>query len=178
MIQLRKLTLHDLEEYEYWKLPKHKYHELNGPYFKKKNVTEVKEQIQAIRNDFLQGKPVLDNVRIISNGVNELIGEVSWYWRSKETNWLEIGIVIFDEQFWGKGIGAIALELWIDEVFKQKPELVRIGLTTWSGNQGMIQLAKKLGMKEEARYRNARILNGKYFDSVSYGILKDEWENR
>ncbi|CAM1343099.1 GNAT family N-acetyltransferase [Tenacibaculum amylolyticum] len=178
MIQLRKLTLDDLEAYEYWKLPTHKYHELNGPYFKKKNSTEIKKQIQTIRDDLLQEKSVLDNVRIISNETNELIGEVSWYWRSQETNWLEVGIVIFNDQFWGKGIGAIALELWIDEVFKEKPALVRIGLTTWSGNQGMIQLAKKIGLREEARYRNARIVNGKYFDSVSYGILKKEWENR
>lgn len=62
-------------------------------------------------------------------------------------------------------------------MFKEKTEIVRIGITTWSGNSGMIRLAKKLGMKEEARYRKARIVNGKYFDSVSYGILKKEWKN-
>ncbi len=42
----------------------------------------------------------------------------------------------------------------------------------------MINLAKKLGLKEEAKYGNARIVNGEYFDSVSYGILKEEWKNR
>ncbi len=177
MIELRRLKIYDLEKYEYWKSPEHKYHSLNGPYFKKKNISEIKEQIELLKRDLLNGKSVLDNVRIIVNETDEIIGEVSWYWKSEETYWLEIGIVIFDENFWNKGIGFSALRLWINEVFKEKTEIIRIGITTWSGNDGMIKLAKKLGMKEEARYRKARIVNGKYFDSVSYGILKKEWKN-
>lgn len=177
MIELRRLKIYDLEKYEYWKLPEHKYHSLNGPYFKNKNVSEIKEQIELLKRDLLNGKNVLDNVRVIVNETDEIIGEVSWYWKSEETYWLEIGIVIFDENFWNKGIGFSALKLWINEVFKEKTEIIRIGITTWSGNDGMIKLAKKLGMKEEARYRKARIVNGKYFDSVSYGILKKEWKN-
>jgi len=39
----------------------------------------------------------------------------------------------------------------------------------------MIRLALKLGMIEEARFRNARIVLGNYYDSVSYGILREEW---
>ena len=33
-------------------------------------------------------------------------------------------------------------------------------------------------MKKEAEYRKARIVNGEYYDSVSYGILKEEWQNQ
>lgn len=163
-------------QYAYWKLPKHSYHSLNGPYFKKKSISEVREQIDLLRKDFLNEKSALDNVKVIVNKDDEIIGEVSWYWKSEETYWLEIGIIIFDENFWNKGIGYSALTLWINEVFEKK-EIVRIGITTWSGNIGMIKLAEKLGLKEEARYRKARIVKGKYFDSVSYGILREEWEN-
>lgn len=63
----------------------------------------------------------------------------------------------------------------MDDVFEEKKQIVRLGLTTWSGNIGMIRLAKKLGMKKEATYRNARIVNGEYFDAVSYGVLREEW---
>lgn len=177
MIKLRRLKIYDLEKYEYWKSPEHKYHLLNGPYFRKKNTSEIKEQIELLRGDLMNGKSVLNNVRVIVNEKDKIIGEVSWYWKSEETYWLEIGIVIFDENFWNKGIGFSALKIWIDEVFKEKTEIIRIGITTWSGNSGMIKLATKLGMKEEARYRKARIVNGKYFDSVSYGMLKEEWKN-
>ena len=89
---------------------------------------------------------------------------------------MEIGFVIFDEKNWSKGIGKRALQLWIKDLFTAKKELVRLGLTTWSGNLGMICLAEKLGMKREAEYRKARIVAGKYYDSISYGILRSEWE--
>jgi len=37
-------------------------------------------------------------------------------------------------------------------------------------------LAEKIGLKKEAVYRKARIVNNQYFDSISYGILKEEWK--
>lgn len=176
MIKLRKLTIDDLEEYKYWKLPVHDYHEFNGPYYPKDSAEEIEKSINNLREDFLNGTEVLSHKRIITNKSNELIGEVSWYWKSKETNWMEIGIVIFNSKFWSKGIGFQALSLWIDELFTEKKEIVRLGLSTWSGNDGMLKLAQKLGMKKEAEYRKARIVKGEYFDSISYGILREEWE--
>ncbi|WP_299892088.1 GNAT family protein [uncultured Lacinutrix sp.] len=177
MIKLRNLNLNDLEIYKYWKLPFHKYHSLNGPYFKKDSKETIEKQIEVLKSDFTSGKNTLENKNIISNKQNDIIGEVSWYWKSQETNWMEIGIVIFDEKFWNKGIGYLALKLWIEKIFNEKKDIIRLGITTWSGNYGMIKLAKKLGMKKEAEYRKARIIDGTYYDSISYGILKEEWYN-
>jgi putative hydrolase of HD superfamily len=39
----------------------------------------------------------------------------------------------------------------------------------------MMRLAEKLGFLQEACYRQARIVEGKYYDSVGYGILRTEW---
>jgi len=83
---------------------------------------------------------------------------------------MEIGIIIFNENYWGKSIGFQALSQWINEIFQVNPELIRLGLTTWSGNKRMISLAEKLGFQKEAVYQKARIVNGEYFDSISYGI--------
>jgi len=66
--------------------------------------------------------------------------------------------------------------MWIDETFDQNPKLIRLGLSTWSGNERMINLAEKIGLKREAVYRKARIVDKQYYDSVSYGILKEEWK--
>ncbi len=176
MIILRKITPEDLADYEYWKRPSHAYHQLNGPYFKKKTVEEFNLVIQEIQAKFDQGNSdPLPRKWIISNTKNDLIGEVSWYWKSEETLWLEIGITIFNDKFWKKGIGYQALVLFINQVFEEKTAIVRIGLTTWSGNLGMIRLAEKLGMQKEAEYRKARIVDGKYYNSISYGILREEW---
>jgi RimJ/RimL family protein N-acetyltransferase len=49
-------------------------------------------------------------------------------------------------------------------------------MSTWSGNVRMIKVAERLGMKEEARIRQARMVDGKYFDAIKMGILRREWD--
>lgn len=177
---LRELELKDLDDYLYWNHPSREFHKFNGPYYKKMNEEELKEHIEGLKVQLLAGeKNVLGNKKIIANkDTDEIIGEVNWYWKSQETLWMEVGIVIFNENYWGMGIGYTALKMWIDEIFAQNPELVRIGLSTWSGNERMMKLAEKLSLKKEAVYRKARIVDGQYYDSVSYGILKEEWQMR
>jgi len=178
-IKLRNLTLDDLDSFYKLNHPKQKFHTLNGPYFKKRSEVELKNFINTLRERLVHDDPTLHDTSqlIVLNESNQLIGQVSCYWVSKETLWLNIGIVIFDENFWGKGMGHMALNLWIERVFLTHPEIIRLGLTTWSGNTGMMNLAEKLGFKLEARFRKARIVKGEYFDSLGYGILRDEWEN-
>lgn len=177
MIYLRDLQLEDLPTYEWALQPSRDYHQLNGPYYQKASEAEVSGVVDKLRKNLERSLPgFTDEKRLISCAeTRRIIGEVSCYWRSKETQWLEIGIVIFSRSDWGKGYGRLALPLWIDWVFSHKPELARIGLTTWSGNAAMIKLAHRIGLKQEACYRKARIVNGEYYDSVSYGILKEEW---
>ena len=91
----------------------------------------------------------------------------NYYYNAAWIGGLEVGIVIFNENYWGKGIGLKALKMWVDEIFSEKPEIVRIGLTTWSENERMIALADKMGFVKEAVYRKARIVAGEYYDSVS-----------
>lgn len=106
----------------------------------------------------------------------EPLGIVSFHWENEKTQWLEIGIVIYRSTSWGQNIGTQALALWIDQIFQLYPKLQHIGLTTWSGNQRMMKVALKLGMKEEACIRQVRYWQGVYYDSMKYGILRQEWE--
>lgn len=107
-----------------------------------------------------------------------LLGLVTAAWESEETNWLLIGIVVFDPEHWGRGLGYEALGLWCDYLLTAMPELARLDLRTWSGNHGMMALARKLGFTEEARFRKARIVRGEYYDGMGYGILREEWDAR
>jgi RimJ/RimL family protein N-acetyltransferase len=112
--------------------------------------------------------------RMVIEANETVIGTVSYYWEHKESLWLEVGIVIYDPSYWNGGYGSEALKLWIDHLFSVMP-LVRIGLTTWSGNQRMIRCAEKLGMKIEGRLRKCRFYNGEYYDSIRMGVLREEW---
>ena len=106
----------------------------------------------------------------------ELIGTVSYYWEHEPSKWLEMGIGIYNPHYWSGGYGTRALALWIDHLFKTMP-LVRVGFTTWSGNQRMIKVGEKLGMQMEARLRKCRFYNNEYYDSIRMGQLREEWES-
>lgn len=104
----------------------------------------------------------------------KVIGTVSYYWEHKPSNWLEMGIGIYDPQYWSGGYGTRALSLWIEHLFSTLP-LVRVGFTTWSGNHRMIRVGEKLGMQMEARLRKCRYYDGTYYDSIRMGLLREEW---
>ncbi|MEM7125532.1 MAG: GNAT family protein [Chloroflexota bacterium] len=136
--------------------------------------------IEKIRGIIEEAKwPTPRKRLVIAEQVNEqLIGTVSWYWIGQETDWLAQGIVIFDESHWQRCIGYEAFGLWSQYLFDNMPQIVRLDLRTWSGNHGMQGLARKLGYQEEARFRNARLVDGEYYDGLGFGILREEWESR
>jgi len=114
-----------------------------------------------------------DNVWAIEvNGI--VSGVVTYYWEHEPSKWLEMGIAFHEAKSWGKGMGTRVLRMWIDHLFQTMP-LVRVGFTTWSGNERMIRVGEKLGMQMEARIRKVRYYNGEYYDSIRMGILKEEW---
>lgn len=141
----------------------------DAPYFPHSSMTY---------EDFLKQKESWINQenRFIVEVKGEVIGSVSYYWEHEASKWLEIGIILYEADNWGRGIGTRALAVWINHLFNTLP-LVRVGLTTWSGNERMVRVSEKLGMQMEARIRKVRYYNNQYYDSIRMGILREEWEN-
>lgn len=145
----------------------------DGPYFDNDyQKYDTFEEFNKSESSFY----LRDNIMCILYN-NEPVGTVVRYWEDEKTRWLNIGITIYSSNAWGKGIGYKALKLWITQIFNDIKNLEHIGLTTWSGNLRMIRLSEKLGMKKEAQIRKVRYHNGFYYDSISYGVLRDEWNN-
>ena len=84
-------------------------------------------------------------------------------------------IVSWDEPI--KASKKPAIKKYINEIFAINPKITRLWITTWSWNTWMIKLSEKLWLKKEAVYRKARIVEWKYYDSISYWILRKEWDN-
>lgn len=106
---------------------------------------------------------------------NRIIGMLSAYWEDgKLQKWLEFGIVIYDSKLWGRGIGQDALSFWLKHLFETYPKIQHIGFTTWSGNQGMMRLGEKSGLKLEGQIRKVRYWQETWYDSIKYGILREE----
>lgn len=144
----------------------------DGPYF------EADYQKYDTAEAFLESKDAAFLLKdrckcILLDG--QPVGMVSMAWEDRKTLWAVIGITIYDQKYWNKGIGCKAIQLWIKEIFIQYPSLEHIGLTTWSGNPRMMKASEKIGFKKEAQIRKVRYWQNKYYDSVSYGILREEW---
>lgn len=177
-IILRDWQVRDLAEYELWRQPGQVWEKFNGPYYSKPSAAEVAKLIAELREKIRCGQfaEPREELVIAESSTDRLIGRVSWYWQGKETNWLSVGIAVFNPDCWGRGIGYEALGLWSEYLFRAMPVLARLDLRTWSGNKGMMRLAEKLGYTQEACFRKARIVNGEYYDSIGYGVLREEWD--
>jgi RimJ/RimL family protein N-acetyltransferase len=145
----------------------------DAPYFPLVYCT-LEEYIEANRKRIASEAGGVQS-RLVIEAEGKAIGMVSYYWEHQESNWLEMGIVIFPPAYWSNGYGTEALKMWGDYLFHAMP-LVRVGLTTWSGNERMIKCAEKLGMLMEARLRKCRLWQGTYYDSIRMGVLREEWE--
>lgn len=179
-VHLRDWLLADLNEFAHWLQPGHHWQEFDAPYYKSLYEDDIPALIDRIRTRIETGNisTPRQNLIITEPQQNRLIGQVSRYWISEETHWLAAGIVIYDPALWGQGYGTDALGLWTGYLFDAFPQIVRLDLQTWSGNQGMMRLAFKLGYQLEGRFRNARIVNGDSYDALGYGILREEWQER
>jgi len=177
-ILIRDWELKDLDIFEFWNTGNHLWMKFDGPYYPKPSQKDLEKRFIMIKEHIIVGNWITPRKRIVIADIknDKLLGTVSWYWQSKETNWKSIGIAIYNDKYWSKGIGYEALSLWIDYLFEVDKDIVRLDLRTWSGNIGMIKLSEKLGFKEEARFRNARIVEGKFYDSIGMGILREEWK--
>lgn len=176
-IKLRHFILEDLGVYQQWNQGKHAWMDLDGPYYPKATPDEMGQILANMEKVIRAGHfPTPPPSLVIADlETNVLLGRVSWYWISRETNWVANGIVIYDPAYWGKGIGYESLGLWNQYLFEAFPKINRLDLRTWSGNQGMMRLATKIGYREEARFRRARIVKGELYDGLGYGILREEW---
>ncbi len=146
-----------------------KWTETNGPYFGYQRPSFEKFQ-QSWLPSWIEGI----GAKVIEYQ-GRVVGVVTWYWECENTRWLEAGIVIHDSSVWGQGVARRALIPWINEIFNHQ-EIERVGMTTWSGNPGMIKSAQAIGLQVEGVIRKVRYYQGTYYDSVKLGILREEWQ--
>lgn len=177
---LRDLLLTDLETTAHWLHPSHEWHRFNGPYYPPTPANEIPAMMEKWAKRITEAAYPIPRVRlgIALQETDEIIGMVTRYWISQETNWTAIGISIWNADNWNNGYGYEALGLWCDYLFAVEKKFVRLDARTWSGNTGMMKLAEKLSFTQEAVFRMARIVNGKYYDGLGYGILRDEWQTK
>jgi RimJ/RimL family protein N-acetyltransferase len=174
LINLRTTTRSDLADYERWNNPKLKAFQLDGPWYEEE---EGLGKVINWREKWLGSErsapyPFLE----IETKKGIHVGWVVLYHSQRDPHASEFGISIYEDEYWGKGIGTEAAHLWVDYLFGAYDHLTRLGCCTWEGNKGMIHIGEKLGFIEEARIRKSCEVNGLFYDKIRMGILRSEWD--
>src|SRR5690349_12074697 len=112
--------------------------------------------IRALENDRLLGDIGMD---VINN------------WGSRDA-FVGPGIYVRDD--WGKGYGTDAMKLMLGFAFTEI-NLRRVTLTVFDYNPRAIRSYEKVGFQHEGRLRGALNRDGKRWDMLFMGILREDW---
>jgi RimJ/RimL family protein N-acetyltransferase len=102
-----------------------------------------------------------------------LIGTTGIHIKSLDHREAELALYL-SVGFWGKGIAEEASQAMLEFAFN-KLNLHRIAAETLSENKRAINLCYKLGMTHEGRFRQNKFYNNRWYDSIRFSILNDEW---
>ncbi len=116
-----------------------------------------------------------EKIIVPSSIIEYYIGNVSLQNINQINRTAEFAGIIGNKKYWGKGIGTKAIRLLFNHGFN-KLNLNKIYLGTAVTNIGMMNIAKKLGMRVEGELINHVFLEGKYINIYQFGILKEEWK--
>lgn len=93
-------------------------------------------------------------------------------------NWVysnaEFGIYIGDTYYLGRGIGIAALRLLCNYGFNDL-NLHRIWCEVYSNNINATKLYRKIGFIDEGKKREEYFCQGRYYDIILMGLLRDEF---
>ena len=106
----------------------------------------------------------------------ELIGQCVLFDPNETSRTIQLGIVIGDKSYWGKGYGREAVRLLVDYAFRHR-NYRRVWLWVHADNERAIRAYLACGFVEEGRGREHMYSDGRYVDIVYMGVLRSEWQS-
>ena len=107
---------------------------------------------------------------------DRLIGLISLYTLFPARREAFMGIHIGERSDWGKGYGTDALRVLLRYAFGEL-NLLRVSLSVLEGNERAMRSYEKCGFRYEGRERQAWAYDGRRWDEIYMGLLRDEWQS-
>lgn len=135
----------------------------------------------ASREDFVRERltPSFDGVYLMIEAADlpepVVIGAIELRKVAPEHRSAEMGILVGDREYWGRGYGTDAMRAMCRFAFEEM-DLRRISLGVMSFNTRAIRSYERVGFVVEGRLREDTYLGGYYYDTVSMGLLRADFE--
>jgi RimJ/RimL family protein N-acetyltransferase len=134
---------------------------------------DVKSFVQMFL-DYQQAAPRTKfQLAIVLPNSNKLIGNVGIRKRDVRTHQAELGYEL-DPREWSNGYATEAASAMLKFAFEQL-HLHRVMAYCIANNQNSARVLEKLGMRQEGRLRESEFFKKRYWDTLVYGILEEEW---
>jgi RimJ/RimL family protein N-acetyltransferase len=88
-----------------------------------------------------------------------------------------VGIGLGEREYWGRGYGTDTMRVILRYAFTEL-NLWRVTLGTFEYNPRAIHSYEKAGFTLEGRARKNLLRDGRRWDTLFMGILREEWEKR
>lgn len=137
----------------------------------------TKQTTQFIEKEFETESQSMFAFAIRTREDNRLLGEIDLSginWASGEAI---IGIGISNREDWGKGYGTDAMKIILRFAFTEL-NLHRVFLNVFEYNPRAIRSYEKCGFKHEGRQRGVLHREGRRWDLIFMGILREEWQQQ
>lgn len=150
---------------EYWRLL------ASGPSYPN-SVRGVKKWLE---DDLEKDPPPFYLFMIYTLADNRLIGEIGLDGVLFQHGDTFVGLGLGERADWGKGYGTDAMRVILRYAF-QELNLHRVTLDVFEYNPRAIRSYEKAGFKIEGRARQFLHREGRHWDLILMGILREEWE--
>lgn len=103
------------------------------------------------------------------------IGHCGLHGGSAENRRAELGIMIGEKEYWGRGFGTDVMLTLLRFAFEQM-NLHKVTLGVFEFNERGLAMYTKLGFVEEGRLREDLFQDGRYWDLIRMSILRREYD--
>ncbi len=179
-IETERLILRDFVPEDWKRVLEYQTDPLYLRYYEWTESDRTPESVQEFVGWFLDNEKEVPRIRfqlaVTLKSNNLLIGNCGV--RMDKVNAFEgdIGYEL-NPKYWNHGYATEAAHAMVDFGFSRFG-VHRIWANCVADNLGSTHVLEKLGMQHEGRLREKEFYKGRWWDTLMYGILADEWEAR
>lgn len=142
--------------------------------FRPASAAQIKKRYEAIEKEIEESRSLF-YFTIRGKDDDRLIGFVRLFWVDWTNGGGHIQIGIGDANDRQRGYGMQALRLVLNYAFSEL-NLYRLSAIVPEYNPVALHVFHKLGFIEEVRRREAYVRDGKRWDAIHLGLLRNEWQ--
>ena len=134
-----------------------------------KELQDFCKKIKNSKNDLIFA---IANKRNNLHIGNIKLGGINWIHR-----FADLGIMIGDKKYWGKGYGVESCNLLLEYAFKRL-NLNKVILGVYAMHASAIKTYQRIGFKIEGRLKKLFFIDGRWTDEFIMGILRENFKDK